>query len=89
VALEEKEPGLHNWERKLLIFAFGTWAAVVGFYGQAAVNRVDRIAASMEQDRKDQITYQNQMERRVLLLEFEQRQFRQLLLKETKNGLEP
>ena len=67
----EKEPGLHSWERKLLIVAFGAWAAVVGVYGQATVNRVDKLVTSMEDERRSQSQYQLLVERRLTALEKE------------------
>jgi hypothetical protein len=46
--MDADETALHTWERKLLILAFGSWAAVVAAYGQMAVNRIDRIVEQME-----------------------------------------
>lgn len=81
---EEKEAGLHAWERKLLILAFGAWAGVLAIYGQQAVDRMDRLTMLMEQDRKERDLQMNQMDRRILLIEHEQKQFRRLIL--TPNG---
>lgn len=66
---EEQEPSLRHWERKLLIVAFGAWAGVVAIYGQAAVNRIDRVVGELEADRRAQAEYRTLMERRLTIVE--------------------
>lgn len=60
---------VHRWERRLLIAAFGGWALVVAAYGQAAVNRIDRITEEMQRDREQRVAAEMLMERRVTILE--------------------
>ena len=67
--MEQEEPSLHNWERKLLIVAFGAWAGVVAMYGQAAIGRVDRLVQQMELDRKESAEYRTTLERRITIIE--------------------
>jgi len=74
-----EESDIRHWERRLLIFAFGAWAAVVAAYGQAVVSRVDRIVAASEADRKENAEYRVMMERRITSLEQNHGYFRRIL----------
>jgi len=62
---EDDVTPVHQWERRLLIIAFAGWAAVVAAYGQAIVNRVDKIS-------EGQVLYQMTTERRITILEQQQ-----------------
>jgi len=60
---------VNAWERRLLIAAFGAWAAVVAAYGQAVVKRVDSVVTEMAEDRKEAAEQRTVMERRITILE--------------------
>lgn len=66
---EEKEPNLRSWERRLLIIAFGGWAAVVAAYGQGALNRIDRIVETMERERDANSEIHRQFDKRLIIVE--------------------
>lgn len=66
---EEKEPRLQSWERRLLIVAFGGWAVVVASYGQAAIDRIDRLAEAMQSGETRNAEVHNMLERRVTIVE--------------------
>lgn len=60
---------VHQWERRLLIAAFGGWAFVVAAYGQAAINRIDQIVEAMRRDSEANTMVHQAMDRRITILE--------------------
>lgn len=60
---------VHQWERRLLIAAFGGWAFVVAAYGQAAISRIDKIVDAMERDSELNTAVHQAMDRRITILE--------------------
>jgi len=65
----EAAAAIHQWERRLLIFAFGAWAAVVAAYGQMAINRIDKVVTQLEREREMNIEAHQLLDRRVTILE--------------------
>ena len=66
---DQEESNLHNWGRKLLIVAFGGWAAVVAVYGQTAINRIDKVSEQLQHEKTVAYEYHATLERRVTILE--------------------
>ncbi len=52
-----------------LAFAFGLWAAVVGWLGRQVIRRMDAIAASLEKESERLQQYIVQTETRLAVLE--------------------
>lgn len=60
---------VHSWERRLLIVAFTGWAAVVAAYGQAAINRIDKIVETQARERDLNSDVHASMDRRLTITE--------------------
>jgi hypothetical protein len=60
---------VHQWERRLLIAAFGGWAFVVAAYGQAAISRIDKIVDAMNEESKVNLATHQAMDRRLTIVE--------------------
>lgn len=60
---------VHQWERRLLIAAFGGWAFVVAAYGQAAISRIDKIVEAQAVSNEANSLVHQAMDRRITILE--------------------
>lgn len=66
---EHDEPSLRNWERKLLIVAFGGWMGVAAVYGQMIIVRIDRVVGQLDFERTRAYEVHAIMDRRITILE--------------------
>lgn len=66
---ESEANAVRSWERRLLIVAFTGWSGVVALYGQAAINRIDKIVETQMREREVNSEVHVQMDRRLTIVE--------------------